>query len=630
MLLEWNGRYLAMARAGFAAAAAQAEAIIARSDALREVGDNSFAELTAQCRGRLAAEGLAKDAVSEAFALAREATRRVLGFAHHPVQLTGGLLMLDGKLAEMETGEGKTITALLPAACAALAGIPVHVVTVNQYLATRDAEQLAPIYRMLGLSVGLIDADADAEQRRAAYRCDVTYCTNKDLVFDYLRDRMAIGQVHGRARRLIRELGAPADQRLLLRGLFFAIVDEADSVLIDEAVTPAIIGADTGNEDESAVAHYRAAAAIASTLALRDDYEVDARLHRVRLTARGRERIDARAADFPPFWAGPRRREELVVQALSAIALYRLGDDYIIQDGQIVIVDRSTGRVLAGRKWQLGVHQSVEAKEGVTISQDRSTTARTSYQRFFQRYQRLCGMTGTGWEVGAELWRDYRLRVVRVPTHRPIARRRKPDRLFSTEARKFAAVAQRVEEFHSVGRPVLVGTRSVEASERLGALLGERGVVCRILNATREKQEAEIVALAGQFRAVTVATNMAGRGTDIKLEDATRALGGLVVLATERNDEARVDRQLFGRSGRQGDPGLAQAFASLDDALIKRHALPILVALCRRTHGPLRSIIGRLLWSQAQWAAGRKAAVIRAEVARAEAWHEMAMHHRTR
>lgn len=239
-------------------------------------------------------------------------------------------------------------------------------------------------------------------------------------------------------------------------------------------------------------------------------------------------------------------------------------------------------------------------------------------------------MTGTGWEVGAELWRDYRLRVVRIPTHRPIARRRKPDRIFTTEDRKFAAVARDVEQFHKVGRPVLVGTRSVEASERLGALLAERGVTCRILNATREKEEAAIVARAGELHAVTVATNMAGRGTDIKLENKTRALGGLVVLATERNDEARVDRQLFGRSGRQGDPGLARAFASLDDALIKRHGFTILIALCRRTHGPLRALAGRMLWKQAQWAAGRKAAVIRAEVARHEAWHEMAMHHRTR
>ncbi len=612
----------------------RAERIVGEATAHKDLGERALDQRLDEAREALVVAPADPALIDRAMALAHEGVRREIGFCLFVEQVMGALAMHDGRCAEMATGEGKTVTAILPTALIAWQRRGVHVLTVNDYLAARDAQITGPAYKRLGLSVGAIVESTKDPERRDLYQRDITYAADKQVIFDYLRDRLK-SPIEPRLASLILDDLTDQSQRawstqVVQRGLYAGVIDEADSVLIDEAITPAIIGADTGQEDESAVAHYRVAAQIAAALTEREDYEVDARLHRVRMTARGREKLDARAGEFPAFWSGPRRREELLVQALSALALYRLGDDYIIQDGQIVIVDRSTGRVLAGRKWQLGVHQSVEAKERLTISQDRSTTARTSYQRFFQRYQRLCGMTGTGWEVGAELWRDYRLPVVRIPTHRPVIRKHRPDRVFVTEARKFEAVADQAQRYHATGRPVLIGTRSVESSERLGALLSQRGVECRILNATREKQEAEIVAQAGELGAVTVATNMAGRGTDIKLEDQTRALGGLVVLATERNDEARVDRQLFGRSGRQGDPGLAQAFVCLEDALIKRHGLPVLAALCRRSHGPLRALIGRALWSQAQWAAGRKAGVIRAEVARSEAWHEMAMHHRTR
>ncbi len=612
----------------------RAERIVGAATVHKQLGERAFDERVEEARDCLGVAPYEPALIDRALALAHEGVRREIGFCLFVEQVMGAVAMYAGRCAEMATGEGKTVTAILPASLLAWQRRGVHVLTVNDYLAARDAQITGPAYKRLGVSVGsIVEATKDGE-RRAIYERDITYSADKQVIFDFLRDRLK-SPIEPRLASVILEQLAAGDERgwsgqVVQRGLYAAVVDEADSVLIDEAVTPAIIGADSGNEDEGAVVHYRVAAEIARTMTAREDFEVDARLHRVRLTAKGRERLDARAPEFPAFWSGPRRREELLVQALSAIWLYTLGDDYIIQEGEVVIVDRSTGRVLKGRKWQLGVHQSVEAKEGVTISQDRSTTARSSYQRFFQRYHRLCGMTGTGWEVGAELWRDYRLSVVRIPTHRPVIRKHKADRIFSSESRKFEAVADQAERFHATGRPVLIGTRSVESSERLGALLAERGVECRILNATREKEEAAIVARAGTLRAVTVATNMAGRGTDIKLEDDTRGLGGLVVMATERHDESRVDRQLFGRSGRQGDPGLAQAFVSLDDAVIKRHGLPPLVYLCRRTHGPIRAWIGRALWSQSQWAAGRKAAVIRAEVARAEAWHEMAMHHRTR
>jgi preprotein translocase subunit SecA len=344
----------------------------------------------------------------------------------------------------------------------------------------------------------------------------------------------------------------------------------------------------------------------------------------------GRVKLSERAAGLPPFWAGPRRREELLLQALTAKELYRREDDYIVRDEKVVIVDRSTGRVLEGRQWQLGLHQAVEAKEGLSVTDARTTSSRTSYQRFFQRYRRLSGMTGTAWEVRGELWRDYRLPVVRIPTHRPVVRSRETDSRFSTETDKFSAVAARAEVLHRQGRPVLVGTRSVASSERLGSMLAERGVTCSILNATREAEEAAIVARAGKQGAVTVATNMAGRGTDILLEPETRALGGLVVLATERHDEGRVDRQLFGRAGRQGDPGLARAYVSLDDPLIVHFALKPLVWMYRVSAGGPGRVLGRLVWWQAQWTAGRRAAVLRKEAMKGDAWMDLAMHHEMR
>jgi preprotein translocase subunit SecA len=336
------------------------------------------------------------------------------------------------------------------------------------------------------------------------------------------------------------------------------------------------------------------------------------------------------AARLPPFWSGPRRREEIVVVALTAKELYLKGDDYIVKDGQVVIVDRSTGRILPGRQWQMGIHQAVEAKEHVDTTSERRTTSRVSYQQFFQRYERLSGMTGTAMEVADELWTAYRLPVVRIPTHRPVIRTRAPDRYFETESQKFEAVADRVAELHRTGRPVLVGTRSVLSSERLGAMLSERGIQCNILNATREAEEAEIVARAGQRGAVTVATNMAGRGTDIKLGEGVCELGGLLVIATERHDESRVDRQLFGRAGRQGDPGAAEAFASLDDQLIANYGFGLLVGFVRRLVGPARTRLAGLLWKQAQWAAGKRHKTARAQVAAAESWMDAAFHHRSR
>lgn len=618
----------------------RAERVLAGARTLRDASDATLDDRIARVREEVILHRDDRRAIDDAAAVVYEVVRRTLGLDLHREQVMGGLAMADGSCVEMATGEGKTVTAILPAAIDGWLGRGVHVITVNDYLARRDAETTGPAYARLGLSVGVIQDQTEPPERRAAYERDITYAADKQVIFDHLRDRLhspvrqrLAGLLIDQALELegaVRE--KPWDRLVVQRGLYAAIVDEADSVLIDEAVTPAIIGMDRPREErDEAMHHHRVAAAIAQQLREGEHFEVDRRLRKVRLTNAGRDEIAAHAGELPAFWAGPMRREELLVQALSARTLYLLGEDYVVREGEVVIVDRSTGRILEGRQWQLGVHQAVEAKEGLeSISAARETHAQVSYQRFFQRYRRLSGMSGTVWEVGDELWRDYALPVVRIPTHKPVARVRARDRVFRSEEAKLRAMADRIEHWHRIGRPVLVGTRSVNASEELGAVLAERGVGCRVLNAVREAEEAEIVAEAGVRGAVTVATNMAGRGTDIRLTQETRELGGLVVIAGERNDEWRVDRQLYGRSGRQGDPGLAETFVSLDDELIRRHGSGLLTRLCRSLPRGGLGLLSPLLWWSAQRTASARARLARSESMRQEADLDLAMHHEGR
>ncbi|MCC6660759.1 MAG: hypothetical protein IT437_07725 [Phycisphaerales bacterium] len=606
----------------------RAERIVGAAASLSKLSELELGTRIDAARSVAARDRDLAESIDAAFAVAHEVVRRQVGLSLYVEQVMAALAMADGCCAELATGEGKTVTAILPAALDAWSGRGVHVVTVNDYLAKRDAKTTEAAYRRLGLSVGVLEEDLEPHGRLRAYAGSITYGADKQFIFDFLRDRLA-APLHPRLAGLLLEGmsepgGARWAGRIVQRGLHAAIVDEADSVLIDEATTPAIIGQDVPDAGGNGE-HYRIAARLAAELEP-GDYTVDRPLNRVTLTERGRGRLAERAATLPAFWAGPRRREELIVQAVGARELYRCGDEYIVRDGRVVIVDRSTGRVLEGRQWQLGVHQAVEAKEGLKLTEERHTTARISYHRYFQRYRRLSGMTGTAWEVRSELWRDYHLPVVRVPTHRPVIRKKVGDRVFGDEGAKFGAVAERVAACHASGRPVLVGTRSVASSERLGALLSERGVPCRVLNATREAEEAAIIAEAGRLGAVTVATNMAGRGTDILLDARSRELGGLVVISTERHAEPRVDRQLYGRSGRQGDPGRAEPFVSLDDAVILRFGIRPLRWLARVAGRPAAWV----LWRQAQWAAGRQAAVVRSEIAKAEAWVDLAMHSHTR
>ncbi len=557
-------------------------------------------------KASLRRRGLEPELQARTLALVREAAARTLGMRPHDVQMMGACSLLQGRLTEMATGEGKTLTAAVAVASAALAGIPVHVVTVNDYLADRDAQIMAPLYRFLALRVATVVNATPAESRRAAYQCDITYCTNKELAFDYLKDRVALARSGGRMQMALDSLNVPGragSPELLLRGLHFAIVDEADSIFIDEARTPLILSASVpGSEDAQMV---QSAIAFARQLARDADYRVHERERRVELTADGQERVAGFVHESTGVWASARARRELVEQALSALHLYERDQQYVVIDGKVQIVDEFTGRILADRSWENGLHQMIEAKEGCTLSDRRVTLARVTYQRLFKRYMRLAGMTGTGREVAGEIWTTYGLRTMAVQLHRPSLRQHMPGRLYLTAADKWRAVAERVRELAiERGRPVLVGTRSVEASEQLSRLLAESGVVHVLLNAKQDKEEAQAIAAAGCMGSVTVATNLAGRGTDIRLGEGAAERGGLHVILTECHSSARVDRQLIGRGARQGDPGSAEMMVSLEDEVLRVHA-GVLIRLLRSSLSDSERASRYLLPVLRFWAQGR-------------------------
>jgi preprotein translocase subunit SecA len=589
---------------GIAFGVERLEAIVAATElaaaGLEALSDADLRARAAQLRAQLRRAGFAEAALAaQAFALVREAATRALGQRHFDVQLIGGWAMLNGMVAEMETGEGKTVTATLAAVTAALAGRSVHVVTVNDYLAARDAETMAPVYRLLGLSVGCVQQGMDPQTRRAAYHCDVTYCSNKEIAFDYLRDRLVLG---GRPRRIGMKLdalsGEGTQSRLLLRGLQFAIIDEADSVLVDEARTPLILSGQSKQTQEEAL-HVQALA-LARELGA-DDFRLGEQ--GIELSERGQERLEDLCAHLQGLWRGPHRREQLVRQALSALHQFERDKHYLVRDGKVQIIDENTGRLMPDRSWERGLHQLIELKEDCEVTHLRETLARISYQRFFRRYLHLSGMTGTAREVAAELWSVYRLRVAAVPTHRPTRRVRAQDRVYGRSELKWRAVVARVRELRAAGRPVLVGTRSVAASEQLARELEQAQVPFRLLNARQDKDEAEIVARAGEPGCVTVATNMAGRGTDIRLAPGIAEIGGLHVIATELNDSGRIDRQLFGRCGRQGDPGSCEMILAIEEDLVATF-LPLAAARLRHLER-LPLALGRAVFAAVQWRAER-------------------------
>jgi len=596
---------------------AMAERVATYEKEIKDLGSTRFQEAVAEARDTARVNRLTGPALDKAMAVAREGAWRAVGMRPFDVQIIGALAMIHGYIAEMATGEGKTLTASMAASVWAWGGRPVHVITVNDYLVQRDAEEMGPIYKMLGTSVGHVVHETNPQERVDHYRRGVVYVTSKELVADFLRDQIMLGNLRTSAQTSATVLmsGANLSQRLMVPGLFRVIVDEADSLLIDEAVTPLIIS--NNPDDEPNATLYRAADELAHKLEYNKDFTIDRTVKSVDLTARGQDRLEDLSGEGG-FWKGKRRREELVTQALTALHCFVRDEQYLIgEDGKVQIIDEFTGRVMADRSWRHGLHQAIEIKEGVKVTADKENLARLSFQRFFRQYPIMGGMTGTAWESASEMWQIYQRPIVRIPTNRPCIRIHMPIRMFDSADEKYDAAVKRVCELNDKGVPVLVGTRSVLASEEVSRRLTAAGRVHRVLNAAQNKEEAQIVAEAGQKGKITVATNMAGRGTDIKLARGVTELGGLHVISTEPHGSGRVDRQLFGRAARQGDPGSAQMFCSAEDDLFMRHA--------RNLRKSWRVIGANRLIKIAQARAEKLARFNRKQVLKADDWMDQTL-----
>lgn len=514
---------------------------------LAGLSDASLQEKTFEFKNRLANGETLDDILPEAFAVVREASRRVTGMRHFDVQLLGGIVLHRGDIAEMRTGEGKTLVATLPVYLNALTGKGVHVVTVNDYLATRDSEDMGRIYKFLGLSVGLIVHDLTYDQRRRAYNADVTYGTNNEFGFDYLRDNMVIS----------------ADQ-MVQRPLNYCIVDEVDSILIDEARTPLII---SGPGEKSTDLYYTLAGIVKTFT--KDDYTMDEKQKTIAPTDSGVAKVEKMLGISNMFDNDHLDLNHLVIQALRARFMMHRDKDYVVKNGEIVIVDEFTGRLMFGRRYSDGLHQSIEAKENVKVQGESKTLATITFQNYFRMYDKLAGMTGTAKTEEDEFNKIYKLDVYVIPTNKPAIRKDLPDVIYKTKNAKYRAVVREVKKRHATGQPILVGTTSINQSEILSQLLDKENIVHNVLNAKYHEKEAEIIKNAGQKGMVTIATNMAGRGTDIKLGPGVAELGGLMIIGTERHESRRIDNQLRGRAGRQGDPGTTQFFLSLEDDLMR-------------------------------------------------------------
>jgi len=598
------------------AAAARIEKL---EEEIHALGATRFREEVGKCRELAQLNRLEGEALERGLGLAREAAWRSIGKRPFPVQLMGALCMIEGNVAEMATGEGKTLTAAVAASVLAWAGRPVHIITVNDYLVARDAQLMEPVYEMLGHRVGHVIHETTPQDRVDHYRRGVVYVTSKELVADFLRDQIALGNLRTAAQTAVGMLmNASPRNALMLPGLFKVIVDEADSLLIDEAVTPLIIS--NSPDDEANAMLYRAASEIAVQMKEGQDFTIDWTVRNVDLTLRGQNRIDeiADLGGAGGFWKGKRRREELVTQALCALHCYVRDEQYLVGDDQKVqIIDEFTGRIMADRSWRHGLHQAIEVKENVPVTADKENLARLSFQRFFRQYPTMGGMTGTAWESAGELWQIYQRPVVRIPTNKPCIRKHLRTRMFDTMEQKWDAVVKRICELNDKGVPILVGTRSVLASQEVSKRLQEAGRAHRVLNATQTAQEASIIAEAGLKGKITVATNMAGRGTDIILGKGVAEMGGLHVISTEPHGSGRVDRQLFGRAARQGDPGCAQLFACAEDDLFVRHA--------RHLRKFWRLIGGSRIIKIAQARAERLARFNRKQVLKQDDWMDQAV-----
>ncbi|MDQ0339924.1 preprotein translocase subunit SecA [Caldalkalibacillus uzonensis] len=516
---------------------------------IERLSDNELQQKTAQFKARLADGETLDDLLPEAYAVCREAAKRVLNMRHFDVQLLGGIVLHKGEIAEMKTGEGKTLVATLPIYLNALTGKGVHLVTVNEYLAKRDSEQMGKLYNFLGLTVGLNISGLSAEQKKEAYVADITYGTNNEFGFDYLRDNMVLYK-----------------EQMVQRPLNFAIVDEVDSILIDEARTPLIIS----GQAQRSTQYYTAADRFVAGLVKERDYTVDEKARNVMLTDEGVAKAERYFGIDNLYDHANVLINHHINQALKARVIMRRDVDYVVENGEVVIVDEFTGRLMHGRRYSDGLHQAIEAKEGLEIHKESMTLATITFQNYFRMYQKLAGMTGTAKTEEEEFRKIYGLDVYVIPTNKPMIRNDMPDMVYKTEEAKYRAVVREIVERHQKGQPVLVGTVSIEKSELLSAMLKKEGIPHQVLNAKHHEREAEIIAQAGQRGAVTIATNMAGRGTDIMLGEGVAELGGLHIIGTERHESRRIDNQLRGRAGRQGDPGSSQFYLSLEDELMRR------------------------------------------------------------
>lgn len=526
-----------------------ADKVEAYAQDMAELSDDELKAKTPEFKKRYQAGETLDDLLPEAFAVAREGAKRVLGLYPYHVQIIGGIVLHEGNIAEMKTGEGKTLTATMPVYLNALAGEGVHVVTVNEYLSSRDATEMGELYNWLGLSVGLNITSKTPEEKREAYNCDITYSTNSELGFDYLRDNMVVYR-----------------EDMVQRPLNFCIVDEVDSILIDEARTPLIIS----GQSSGTTLLYTRTDRFAKTLEKDTDFKIDLESKTVSLTEQGIRKGEQYFGTKNLFDPDNTALNHHLDNALRANYIMIRDKDYVVQDGEVLIVDQFTGRIMDGRRYSDGLHQAIEAKEHVEIEEETKTMANITYQNFFRMYKKLSGMTGTAKTEDEEFREIYNMEVISIPTNKPVIRDDRPDILYPNLKSKFKAVVEDIKERHAKGQPILVGTVAVETSELLSAVLDQAGVPHAVLNAKNHAKEAEIIMNAGQRGAVTIATNMAGRGTDIKLGPGVRELGGLAVIGTERHESRRIDNQLRGRSGRQGDPGVSQFYLSLEDDLMLR------------------------------------------------------------
>jgi preprotein translocase subunit SecA len=525
-----------------------AEQIEALATEIERLSDDELKGKTEEFKTRYQNGETVDDLLTEAFAVVREGAKRVLGLYPYPVQLMGGISLHEGNISEMKTGEGKTLTSTMPVYLNALTGKGVHVVTVNEYLASRDASEMGQLYNFLGLTVGLNVNSLSKEEKQEAYACDITYSTNNELGFDYLRDNMVLYK-----------------EQKVQRPLHYAVIDEVDSILIDEARTPLII---SGSAQKSAQLYIQANAFV-NTLK-QEDYTYDEKTKGVQLTEAGMTKAERAFGIDNLFDISHVTLNHHITQALKAHASMHLDVDYVVQDGEIVIVDQFTGRLMKGRRYSDGLHQAIEAKEALEIQNESMTLATITFQNYFRMYEKLSGMTGTAKTEEEEFRNIYNMNVVMIPTNRPIARDDRADLIYSTMDGKFRAVVEDIAERHQKGQPILVGTVAIETSEIISKYLTKKGIRHNVLNAKNHEREAEIIAEAGHKGSVTIATNMAGRGTDIKLGEGVKEVGGLAVIGTERHESRRIDNQLRGRSGRQGDPGVTQFYLSMEDELMRR------------------------------------------------------------